>query len=704
MTTESEPTTPRIAVEDVDDVTGIFLDRFEVKRHLGEGSYGKVKLAQDLTSQRMVALKIIQKSSLKKTSHVTRLKREVRIMRLLHHPNITRLYDVMETEKEIVLSMEYVEGGELFDYIVAHKRLKEKIARRLFRQIVSALEYCHQSSIIHRDLKPENLLLDNERNIKIIDFGFVKLYDRNDQLNTFCGSPFYASPEMIMGKQYMGPEVDVWSMGVILFALLNGHLPFRDPNTTELYKKIAAGQYETRTQYMSAESADLIKRMLTVDATKRATIQEIRHHPWVTQDGMGPAQCLVPERPSQILDPDPNVLAKFPMYGIETNVAEKALRSKERGAAWALYCLLIEQEVWEARESPVGSRSRVSDSQSTAMIPQGAVSSNTSPDNGQASPPATATMTMTTTTTPTATTGHRPSNLTLNLGRGSTTRGKWRESWQEGLRTALTPPACPTENPFDSPRTTTKLRRRASATETRDNRTRSQHPPPVSMQSLHQRGTRASSLPRGSLAAAGSDQETVNSGGLSLPNIKQDKNRSPAEVISVSQQADKQQPHLVAEHAAATDSPREGRIRRRPSIAETFSNALNRIRGSSQSRSRRPSTTATSPTSSTPESLRIQTSSPASLARPSKPFGADTTSMKPPEEIVSEIERVLNTNRVQYQTNRYKIHCTTAQSTFEIEICRLKGTNMHALQLSRKKGSSLAYHSICQTLISQWKL
>ncbi|KAJ3213925.1 hypothetical protein HDU67_002289 [Dinochytrium kinnereticum] len=223
---------------------GLFLDRYIIERQLGEGSYGKVKLAIDNETNRRVALKVIHKSTIKKPEHITRIKREVRIMRLLNHPNIVKLYDVAETDKDIILAMEYVEGGELFDYIVAQNRLNDKTARRIFRQILSAVDYCHQSSVIHRDLKPENLLMDVKRNIKIIDFGFVNLFDPEDTLKTFCGSPFYASPEMILGRQYIGPEVDVWSMGVILYALLTGQLPFRDVNTKDLYRKITTSTFE----------------------------------------------------------------------------------------------------------------------------------------------------------------------------------------------------------------------------------------------------------------------------------------------------------------------------------------------------------------------------------------------------------------------------------------------------------------------------
>ncbi|KAI8813048.1 kinase-like domain-containing protein, partial [Cladochytrium replicatum] len=284
----------------------LYLDRYTVTKVLGEGSYGKVKLAIDSQTGEKVALKVFQKATVKKLVHITRIKREVYVMRLLHHPNIIKLYDVVETEKEIVLSMEYVNGGELFDYIVTQRRVKEKTARRFFRQIVSALDYCHKSSIIHRDLKPENLLLDQERNIRIIDFGFVNLFDQDDVMKTFCGSPYYASPEMIGSKNYVGPEVDIWSLGVILFALLAGHLPFRDQNTAELYRKIATGSYECP-DYFSKESRDLIARMLVVDPFRRASIDEIKMHPWTLDGHDGPPENLIPTRP-KFLPGDENTL------------------------------------------------------------------------------------------------------------------------------------------------------------------------------------------------------------------------------------------------------------------------------------------------------------------------------------------------------------------------------------------------------------
>mmetsp|Transcript_19611 Transcript_19611/g.14326 ORF Transcript_19611/g.14326 Transcript_19611/m.14326 type:complete len:170 (+) Transcript_19611:361-870(+) len=166
---------------------------------------------------------------------VERVAREIHILKLIRHPNIIQLYEILENPTELYLIMEYASGGELFDYIVEKQRVKEKEACRFFQQIIDGVEYLHKLNIVHRDLKPENLLLDQNKNIKIVDFGLSNTYKTGETLATACGSPCYAAPEMIAGKRYFGGNVDIWSCGVILFALICGHLPFEDPNTTNLY-------------------------------------------------------------------------------------------------------------------------------------------------------------------------------------------------------------------------------------------------------------------------------------------------------------------------------------------------------------------------------------------------------------------------------------------------------------------------------------
>lgn len=208
-----------------------------------------------------------------------KVQREINILHLCTHPHIIRLYEVIDTPTDIFLVNEYVSGGELFDYIVSKGRLSADEARNFFHQIISGVEYCHFQKIVHRDLKPENLLLDANLNIKIADFGLSNLMRDGDFLRTSCGSPNYAAPEVISGHLYAGPEVDVWSCGVILYALLCGSLPFDDEVIPNLFKKIKSGMYSLPT-HLSQLAKNLIPRMLEVDPMKRITIPEIRVHPW----------------------------------------------------------------------------------------------------------------------------------------------------------------------------------------------------------------------------------------------------------------------------------------------------------------------------------------------------------------------------------------------------------------------------------------
>ncbi|XP_055719335.1 MAP/microtubule affinity-regulating kinase 3a isoform X14 [Salvelinus fontinalis] len=226
-----------------------------------------------------VAIKIIDKTQLNPNS-LQKLFREVRIMKLLNHPNIVKLFEVIETERTLYLVMEYASGGEVFDYLVAHGRMKEKEARAKFRQIVSAVQYCHQKHIVHRDLKAENLLLDADMNIKIADFGFSNEFTLGNKLDTFCGSPPYAAPELFQGKKYDGPEVDVWSLGVILYTLVSGSLPFDGQNLKELRERVLRGKYRIPF-YMSTDCENLLKRFLVLNPAKRGTFEQIMKDRWI---------------------------------------------------------------------------------------------------------------------------------------------------------------------------------------------------------------------------------------------------------------------------------------------------------------------------------------------------------------------------------------------------------------------------------------
>ncbi|XP_006003411.1 MAP/microtubule affinity-regulating kinase 3a isoform X2 [Latimeria chalumnae] len=255
------------------------IGNYRLLKTIGKGNFAKVKLARHILTGREVAIKIIDKTQLNPTS-LQKLFREVRIMKILNHPNIVKLFEVIETEKTLYLVMEYASGGEVFDYLVAHGRMKEKEARAKFRQIVSAVQYCHQKYIVHRDLKAENLLLDADMNIKIADFGFSNEFTVGNKLDTFCGSPPYAAPELFQGKKYDGPEVDVWSLGVILYTLVSGSLPFDGQNLKELRERVLRGKYRIPF-YMSTDCENLLKRFLVLNPVKRGTLEQIMKDRWI---------------------------------------------------------------------------------------------------------------------------------------------------------------------------------------------------------------------------------------------------------------------------------------------------------------------------------------------------------------------------------------------------------------------------------------
>ncbi|XP_077597643.1 serine/threonine-protein kinase MARK2-like isoform X9 [Stigmatopora nigra] len=258
------------------------IGNYRLLKTIGKGNFAKVKLARHVLTGKEVAVKIIDKTQLNSSS-LQKLFREVRIMKMLNHPNIVKLFEVIETEKTLYLVMEYASGGEVFDYLVAHGRMKEKEARAKFRQIVSAVQYCHQKCIVHRDLKAENLLLDADMNIKIADFGFSNEFTLGNKLDTFCGSPPYAAPELFQGKKYDGPEVDVWSLGVILYTLVSGSLPFDGQNLKELRERVLRGKYRIPF-YMSTDCENLLKKFLILNPSKRGSLEGLSSQQQIMRD------------------------------------------------------------------------------------------------------------------------------------------------------------------------------------------------------------------------------------------------------------------------------------------------------------------------------------------------------------------------------------------------------------------------------------
>lgn len=247
---------------------------------LGTGSSSKVKLAQNTDTGEIVAIKIVRKDFLdRKPSLKVKMRREISVLKLLQHPNLMSLIDVFEIHTHLFLVMEFVDGVELFEYLVRRGALAPLEALKFFQQIICGLEYCHKRLICHRDLKPENILLDRQLNVKIADFGMTSLSRPGVFLDTSCGSPHYCDPMVVSGAKYDGLKADIWSCGVILYAMVTGRLPFDDDNIQRLLKKVQVGSYHMPTN-LPADLRDLIAAMLTVDPDQRITLAEIKAHPW----------------------------------------------------------------------------------------------------------------------------------------------------------------------------------------------------------------------------------------------------------------------------------------------------------------------------------------------------------------------------------------------------------------------------------------
>ncbi|MBN3302073.1 NUAK1 kinase, partial [Amia calva] len=253
--------------------------RYEVLETLGKGTYGKVKKAVERRSGRTVAIKSIRKEHITDDLDKVHIQREIEIISSLKHPNIIRIHEVFESRDKIVIVMEYASSGELYDYVSDQQKLNETEARHIFRQITSAVHYCHKNGIVHRDLKLENILLDQDFNVKLADFGLSNQYQKGQMLQTYCGSPLYASPEIVNGLPYQGPEVDCWALGVLLYTIVYGSMPFDSANYKTLTQQISQAKY--RKPQHPSDACALIDWMLTVNVEERATVEDIANHWWV---------------------------------------------------------------------------------------------------------------------------------------------------------------------------------------------------------------------------------------------------------------------------------------------------------------------------------------------------------------------------------------------------------------------------------------
>ncbi|KAJ7083980.1 hypothetical protein B0H15DRAFT_402438 [Mycena belliarum] len=317
--------------------TNRILGDYTLSKTLGAGSMGKVKLATHNITGEKLAVKILPRTTStapKDASKETRTLREAALSLLLHHPYICGMREMIVHQHHYYMVFEYVNGGQMLDYIISHGRLRERVARKFARQIASALDYCHRNNVVHRDLKIENILISQTGNIKIIDFGLSNLYDPVNHLSTFCGSLYFAAPELLNAKVYTGPEVDIWSFGVVLYVLVCGKVPFDDQSMPALHAKIKRGLVEYPV-WLSAECKHLLSRMLVTNPALRAPLHEVLTHPWMLRGFPSPPPPhLVRREPLRPQDIDPEVIRGMNgfEFGTDDDITAKLLAILESDA------------------------------------------------------------------------------------------------------------------------------------------------------------------------------------------------------------------------------------------------------------------------------------------------------------------------------------------------------------------------------------
>ncbi|XP_043920986.1 SNF-related serine/threonine-protein kinase isoform X2 [Protopterus annectens] len=334
---------------------------YDMDKTLGRGHFAVVKLARHVFTGEKVAVKVIDKTKLD-TLATGHLFQEVRCMKLVQHPNIVRLYEVIDTQTKLYLILELGDGGDMFDYIMKHEEgLSEELAKKYFAQIVHAISYCHKLHVVHRDLKPENVVFFEKQGlVKLTDFGFSNKFQPGKKLTTSCGSLAYSAPEILLGDEYDAPAVDIWSLGVILFMLVCGQPPFQEANDSETLTMIMDCKYTVPT-HVSKDCRDLITRMLQRDPKRRASLEEIENHAWL--QGVDPSPATKYNIPlvshKNLSEEEHNSIIQRMVLGDiadRDNIIE-ALETNKYNHITATYFLLAERILREKQEKELQNRS-----------------------------------------------------------------------------------------------------------------------------------------------------------------------------------------------------------------------------------------------------------------------------------------------------------------------------------------------------------
>lgn len=653
------------------DLNATQIGNYVIQKTVGEGNFAKVKLAKHKLTGAEVAIKVIDKTTLDEKK-LSKLYREIRIMKLLHHPNIVKLYEVIETKNTVFLVMEYASGGELYDYLVVHGKMKEKEARAKFRQILSAVSYCHKKRVIHRDLKAENLLLDENLNIKIADFGFSNTFDPENKLDTFCGSPPYAAPELFQGRRYTGPEVDIWSLGVILYVLTTGCLPFDGKNLQEMRESVCRGKYRIPF-YLSDTCEKLLRKFLVRDPEKRSGLDMLIDDIWINE---GFTDSPISTDVSTILDVDENIIRLIEQkYKIERDAIIDGINDNTYNDLTAIYYLLyyeksmrenIEKEFANSPthvllESPATKHVRTDSQQPTPsrISPAGMQrieEDSVLPNQAQPLEPKSVVVQQV------------PANYNQIRSTGSPRKRRFTVGGEAKY------------DPNESEEAPTQLPQQPQQQDSNDNKPITSKPIQTAMNAEFSGHTRA-------VSAAAYVQTSTSSQYPSVPENSQQESHTPQAIKPVEQP-------LISETRKRNNTisgifrnmRRPSEVGARPNIEEIIKNDNNRDSTSSFG--------SKSIGAQEPRALRFT-------------FNSNTTSSKPPDDIVLEVIAACEKFNIQYKsTARFLLECTSNSSKegeilkFEIEICKLpRLKNLHGLRFKRLGGASTDYKDICEKLL-----
>uniref|UniRef100_A0A673CKQ4 non-specific serine/threonine protein kinase n=1 Tax=Sphaeramia orbicularis TaxID=375764 RepID=A0A673CKQ4_9TELE len=666
------------------------IGNYRLLKTIGKGNFAKVKLARHVLTGKEVAPCV---------ARFSQLFREVRIMKMLNHPNIVKLFEVIETEKTLYLVMEYASGGEVFDYLVAHGRMKEKEARAKFRQIVSAVQYCHQKCIVHRDLKAENLLLDADMNIKIADFGFSNEFTLGNKLDTFCGSPPYAAPELFQGKKYDGPEVDVWSLGVILYTLVSGSLPFDGQNLKELRERVLRGKYRIPF-YMSTDCENLLKKFLILNPSKRGSLEQIMRDRWMNvgyeEDELKP---YIEPQPDY---KDPRRTDIMLQMGFSQEEIQDSLVNQKYNDVMATYLLLDyrNSEVQYNRTAGEDSGRKSSSGSSTTKVPASPLVSS---DRKKSATPSTNSIL----STGTGRSRNSPLTERATLGQGI-------QNGKDSLNTPGSRASTASAAAVLSSSSSSRPRHHKSLSS-------SNHPCPSDLHAPRpsappQRAPGASPSAHNISSAAVTDRNNFSRGVGIRSTFHAGQQRGARDQQGSAYPGGPASPSLSHGNSQARRthgatgifSKFTSKFVRRSMLSSTVDKSEKTSGGVLSSSSNNDENNSSPGSGNTAIASQKDSAKPRSLRFT---WSMKTTSSMEPMEMMREIRKVLDSNSCEYELReRYMLLCVSGNPArddfvqWEMEVCKLPRLSLNGVRFKRISGTSIAFKNIASKIANELKL